>query len=99
MAASRLNASLDRPSTTLINVTKALMLAGERAMPRSTARSAWDLSRAVRAALEANEGTLAQALLAEIPTLLDGESSTYAETVLRRVKALNDSISFDLRRS
>lgn len=97
MAASRINAALDGTSMSLVLVTKALVLAGERALPRTTARSAYDLSRAARSALEAHENDLAKSLLAEIRILFEGVSSEYVTTVLRKVRDVERPIEFYAR--
>lgn len=93
MPASRLNVSIDRPSANLVSVTKAIVLAGERVMPRSTANSAWCLARAVRSALEAGATPLAQDLLVELLALLHGAEGTYARAIVDHTVALSDRIS------
>lgn len=97
MAASRINAALDGPSMALIHITKAVVLAGERVMPRTTARSAHDLARAARSALEAQETGLASSLLKEIQVLFDGVTSEYVDATLRKVTSIEGTIAFYTR--
>ena len=93
MAASRMNATFDGPSLRLVKITNAVVLAGERVLPKTTARSALDLSKAVRFALEAGEVPMAEKFLGEIATLLDGLDNEYATTILTRVGEIQGSIT------
>lgn len=92
--ASRLSITEDRTTALLISLSNSIVLAGDRAFPTSTAKTVLSLSKAVRAALEAQEKKIALALLDDVSTTLEGEKGIYAEAVARKVEQVKKAISF-----
>lgn len=89
MAASRINLPMDRATSDLIAVTRAVMLAGDRALPRSTGRSAFDLARAIRSAFDGGANDLALTLVDDLRLLLAEEGrSLFVNPILDRLTIL-----------
>lgn len=82
---SRLTVGLDSSSARLIDAVDAMKLAGDRILPKESARDIAALARATRRALMAQELPLAEGMLTEIEGLLPGAPETAVEVITRQV--------------
>ena len=93
--ARRLTVPIDRATYDLVAVTKAVWLAGDRALPTASAKTAWYLARGIRSAFEGGAEDLAKVLMAELAYLLgqaNEENSSVIGPIMARLTALDDRI-------
>lgn len=89
-----ITAGVDGASARLIAAARAIQLAGDRILPRATAKEVLNLARATRSSLEAGEQELALAMLDDILALLDGAEEIAIDVLRRRVASVRGPIAF-----
>ena len=88
-----MNIRIDGPSSRLVALTGALVLA-EETLPRASAKTLHGLSRAARGALAASEEGVALDLLERMTDVLDSAQGVYVDALTRKINDLTHAITW-----